>query len=283
LKAVRDEMIRGGNVRTSINRMIGRIKRAFRWAVEQEYIDAAVWQSLSAVAGLRRGRSDAQESEPVRPVPVEWIDAIEAHVSRRVWAMVPVMLHSGARPGEVVTMRGCDLTTTGRVWEFRPEAHKTEHHGRGRTVYLVPKAQAVVREFLKPDIAAHLFSSADGRAEYLAKRRAERKTPMTPLQAARQRKSNPAKQPGERYTVCSLGQAVAKGIAKANREREREGLAAIPLWHLHQLRHNAATTIRREAGLDVSKAVLGHATISATQLYAEQDAAAAAAIMARIG
>jgi len=39
-------------------------------------------------------------------------------------------------------------------------------------------------------------------------------------------------------------------------------------WHPHQLRHNAATVLRKEYGIEVAKIILGHATLSATQVYA---------------
>ena len=34
----------------------------------------------------------------------------------------------------------------------------------------------------------------------------------------------------------------------------------IPHWHPNQLRHNAATRLRREFGLDMARAVLGHSS-----------------------
>ena len=46
-------------------------------------------------------------------------------------------------------------------------------------------------------------------------------------------------------------------------------------WHPHQLRHNAATLTRKVHGLDASRALLGHATMSTTEIYAEKDDAAA--------
>ena len=42
----------------------------------------------------------------------------------------------------------------------------------------------------------------------------------------------------------------------------------IPHWHPHQLRHNAATRLRGDYGLDVAQTVLGHAKLDTTQVYA---------------
>ena len=61
-------MIQLGWCRNTINRHVGRIKMLFAWAVESELLPGEVLYRLSAVKGLRRGRSDARESNPVRPV-----------------------------------------------------------------------------------------------------------------------------------------------------------------------------------------------------------------------
>ena len=71
---------------------------------------------LKAVVGLRRGRSEARESEPVRPAPEASVDAIRPYVSRQVWAMVELQRLTGMRPGEVRQMRTCDLDATAKVW-----------------------------------------------------------------------------------------------------------------------------------------------------------------------
>jgi integrase len=54
-------------------------------------------------------------------------------------------------------------------------------------------------------------------------------------------------------------------------------------WHPHQLRHTAATKIRREFGLDVARVILGHRSPQITELYAELDIGRAAEVMARFG
>ena len=77
----------------------------FKWGVANELIPASVHHALLAVGGLRLGRCQARESEPVRPVPVEHVNAVLPHVSPQVAAMVRLQLLTGMRPGEVVVMR----------------------------------------------------------------------------------------------------------------------------------------------------------------------------------
>lgn len=76
LKVVRDEMIRLGWVRSNVNRQINRLKHVFKWATQEELIPPSVYHGLQTVSSLRAGRSDAPESEPVRPVPEEFVQAV---------------------------------------------------------------------------------------------------------------------------------------------------------------------------------------------------------------
>ncbi len=62
--------------RKYINKAVDRIRRMFRWGVENELVPPSVKQKLEAVAGLRKGRSKARETEARRPVPQEHIDAM---------------------------------------------------------------------------------------------------------------------------------------------------------------------------------------------------------------
>jgi integrase len=65
--------------------------------------------------------------------------------------------------------------------------------------------------------------------------------------------------------------------------RECPRVGPPPSWHPHQLRHNAATRLRKEFGLDVARAVLGHSSAAVTEIYAELDMAKASEAMGRIG
>jgi len=273
LKTVRQALIDADLTRSVINSRIGRIKRMFKWAVENEMVPADRYHGLQAVAGLKRGRCEARESTPVRPVPEEHVTAILPFVSPQVQAMIELQLLTGMRPGEVRLMRGCDLDTAGRVWVYTPQTHKTEHHGIDRPIYLGPRAQRVVRPFLKPDTGAYLFSPRDAEAERNRERRRQRRTPMTPSQVRRKRKRNPKRAP----TVCYTKESYYRAIYRACE------LAGSPSWHPNQLRHNAATRFRKEYGLEAAQVLLGHRSADVTQIYAERDHGKAVAIMERIG
>ena len=246
-------------------------------------VPPSVHHGLQAVTGLRRGRADVRESEPVKPVPDAFVDAIRPHVPDQVWAMVELQRLSGMRPQEVCIMRTCDLDTSGRVWIYTPQCHKTEHHGRERKIYLGPSAQEILRPWLRPELTAYLFSPREAMAQRYAERRANRKTLVQPSQRNRKRKAKPKRSPGDQYDTRSYYHAVVYGIRRFNGQAKESGKPTIPEWHPNQLRHNAATRLRREFGLDVARAVLGHSSPVVTEVYAELDGAKAAAAMAQIG
>ena len=54
-------------------------------------------------------------------------------------------------------------------------------------------------------------------------------------------------------------------------------------WHPHQLRHAAGSRLRKEFGVEAAQVVLGHKTLSVTELYAQKNVDAARKIMGEVG
>ncbi len=100
LKTVREAMIDAGLCRSEVNKRVRHVVRAFKWGVGEELVPPSVHHGLRAVSGLRKGRADVRESEPVRPVPEAAVDAVRPHVSRQVWAMVELQRLTAMRPGK---------------------------------------------------------------------------------------------------------------------------------------------------------------------------------------
>jgi integrase len=175
------------------------------------------------------------------------------------------------------------------VWTYRPSAHKTAHHGKSREVYIGPKGQAQLQPYLKAKPAAFLFDPREAEAERSEKRREERQTPLTPSQKARDKRTDARTGKGERYTVASYRRAIARACDKAF--PAPEGLEGKKLaawqkehrWHPHQLRHNAATALRKSHGIEAAQVQLGHESADMTSEYAEQDKAKAQLAMREVG
>jgi hypothetical protein len=76
LKAVRQSMIDSGLCRGVVNQRINRIRRVFKWGVENQVVPSTVLLGLQAVAPLKRGRCEVREKDPVTPVPGPYVDAV---------------------------------------------------------------------------------------------------------------------------------------------------------------------------------------------------------------
>ncbi len=272
-KALRCSMVDSGLCRRTVNQRLGIVVRVFRHGVESEMIPASVYQTLKSIAALRAGRSAARESKRVAPAPDADVEAIRPHVARQVWAMIELQRLTGMRSGEATIMRGGDIDRSGPVWKYTPSRHKGEVHGRDRVIFLGPKAQEVVLPWLTPDPTAFLFQPREAVAESRERRNRERVTPLTPSQRARKKKPRPARAPGQRYTPASYGRAVRNACLAAG----------VAHWHPHQLRHTAATRLRREYGIESARVILGHGSAITTELYAAADLQKAADVMGKVG
>ncbi|MGC9261583.1 MAG: tyrosine-type recombinase/integrase, partial [Phycisphaerae bacterium] len=87
------------------------------------------------------------------------------------------------------------------------------------------------------------------------------------------KKRHPKRRPGLCYTVDSYRRAIARACEAAG----------VDPWHPHQLRHNSATLLREQFGVDAAKTILGHRTLSTTLLYAEDSIKKATEVMGKIG
>lgn len=269
LKACRQGFIDNGQARRTVNQNTGRVKRIFRWGVENELVPGSVFHGLQAVGGLLRGRCSAPEGRRVEPVPEDVVEATLAHVSAAVGAMIRLQLLTGMRPGEVVAMRGCEVDRSKRPWTYQPRTHKTAHLEHERVVYLGPQAQAVLSPFLGDGREGYLFSAAEAEEA----RNAARTLGGPTARGSRGRKGDRRRPWGERYGVDSYRRAIQRACVKAD----------VASWHPHQLRHTAATKLRRVYGIEVTRVILGHRSAAVTEIYAETDRAKACEVMAQVG
>jgi len=247
LVTYRDLLIERGLARTQINKQVQGIRRIFKHGVFEGTVPAGILEALRTVRPLQKGRTQARETEPVRPIDEENVFAVLPQLSQTVAAMVLLQWHTGMRPGEVVQMRGKDLDRSGSVWFYRPPRHKTQHYGHERIVRLGKNAQEILQPLLPDDPTQPVFHPVTS---------PEDKNPV-----------------GATYTTQSYGRAVRRACLRAG----------IEPWSLNRLRHSAATRITHEFGIELARVILGHRSISTTQLYAELDHEKANEVMEKFG
>ncbi len=320
LEAVRQAMIDRGLCRRVINGRVNRIRRIFKWGVSKQMLSPLVLQSLQSLAPLKKGRCNVREAEPVKPVAEEYVRAILPHVSPQVAAMIQLQMLTGMRPGEVVIMRGCDLNCSGKLWTYTPVSHKTEHHDRSRVIYMGPQAQRTLRSWMAQGLQTYLFSPAEAEKSRRNQLQTHRGTPSScgNIPGSNRRKWR-IKVPAEHYTTTSYARAIADACDKAHpvpsplarvrvpargRKTQSTRWETVVEWHRrlgdgkwsevkqwqqehrwspNQLRHNAATYLRKQFGIEAARVVLGHSSAAVTEIYAELDRTKAADIMAQVG
>lgn len=243
LQAVQDQMIACDLSRRYINQNIGRIRRMFRWGVSKELVPVRVYEALKTVTDLRKGKTVARETAPVLPVPDDVVEATKKHATTTVADMIEFQRLTGCRPGELFALRPCDIDRTGEAWAYTPVSHKMEYKGRDRTIFIGPKAQAILLPYLLKEATDFCF-------------RTQRNKPF--------RK--------ERYNklirnACEKAFPAPDGLSEAEVKQWHKEHR----WAPNRLRHNAGTDIRKEFGLEAAQVILGHASADVTQVYAERD------------
>ncbi|MFW6060299.1 MAG: site-specific integrase, partial [Phycisphaeraceae bacterium] len=134
LRVVRDQIIAQNLARSTINKRVQWIRSAFRWAASHELVSERIYRRLDTVDGLRRG-DGGRETPSVKPVSRRNIRLVRRYAPRPVRGLIDLQLLTGARAAELVRLRAVDIDTTGEVWTYRPENHKTAYANRERIIY----------------------------------------------------------------------------------------------------------------------------------------------------
>jgi integrase len=261
-----------------------------------------------AVSGLRKGRSEAHEPDPVLPVDDATVQATLPHLTCVVADMVRFQRITGCRPQDACNLRPCDVDISGEVWLYRPSTHKTEHHGRERIIPIGPKGQDILRPYLLREKETHCFSPEDSERKRREERHSNRTTPLScGNRPGTNRKRKPQRSAGEHYTANTYRRAIHRACDIAflppeplsqredetskqwhdrlteKQRAELEKWQSDHRWSPNRLRHSAGTEIRKRFGLEAAQVILGHASADVTQVYAERDLQKAVQIMREVG
>ena len=276
-KVVRSDVLKTGKrSRKYVNAQMRRVLRFLKWAVGEGRMPAASFQACQCVAPLKRGRCEAPESPPIQSVPVERVEATLQHLTRVVADMVRFQLLTGCRPGEVCKITPGMVDRSGDVWRVELVSHKTAWRDKTRTIYVGPKAQEVLRPYLVRGADDYCFSPEESERQRLAG--VGRATPLNCGNRAgyspRTREGRKAlKQPGKQWNTQAFGKSIKAGCERGK----------LPVWTPLQLRHTAATAIRKQFGLEAAQVILGHSELTVTQVYAEAQHCLAVEVVRKIG
>lgn len=163
-KAVRARMMGENWTRQDVNLCMLRVRKVFRFAVENQMLPASVVQALNCVTGLKRG----QHREGKKVVAVDEV------AFRRAIMFLPFPLRAvaelqwltGARAGELLRLKSSDVDRTGEVWVYRPTEHKTANKGHIRIIHFGPQSQQILLSFLDRPQSQLCFRPCDVRADH---------------------------------------------------------------------------------------------------------------------
>lgn len=293
LKTIQRVMVENGLSRKVVNQRIGRVRQFFKWAASEELIPATVHSALQTVRELRRGRTAAKETEPVKPPPAGHVERTLPFVRPAVGALIRLQLLTGARAGELVVMKAEDIDRSGDVWVYRPGSHKGSWREKPREIWVGPQAQQLLAPWLLKAGDGFVFSPAREEAERQAERAAKRKTPPYPSHmkrnAAKRVGAKRKRPPKERYTTTTYRRAIERACDRAFQPpddltpSELKAWRAKHRWSPHQLRHAAATELRKQFGIETARIILGHSKAVTTEIYAEIDRAKAMTVVQQVG
>lgn len=263
--------------RQYVNQMTAKLRRVIKWAVSESYMSAENYLACKCVEPIKVGRTTAPESVVIKSVDDARVNAVLEHVSPVVADMIRFQRLTGARPGEVCNLKPSDIDRSTAEWTIRLTEHKTAHQGKLRTIFVGPIAQKILTPYLFRDADAFCFSPAESAAQKRKEKSAKRVTPLScGNKPGSNRKKRPTRTPGNHYDARSYAKAIKYGCSKAFPQPKGLKGRALTLWRKanwfapNQLRHNRATEIRAELGLEAASATLGHSSQQITLTYAEE-------------
>ena len=237
LRSAMATMIRDGLSRTGINARKGRIVRWVRWLVSYERIPVAVLTALKTVGPVKATTPGVTTRPRVECIDAETVEATRGVACGALRRALHVHQLTGMRPGELVSMRVCDLSPhpDGETWDYKPAHHKTEHSiSFARVIPLGPRSRAELNDQVAAlqDQACGLFARLPRLGDADDTRRF---WPWT--------------------TTNGYYQAVKRAAIRA-------GVAP---WAPNRLRHNLLTEAINERDAKTAQSLGGHATDKTSQ------------------
>lgn len=259
--------------RDSVRKAAAAVVNCYSWGSTEGLVEQGVVAALREVQAVPvPGAKLGRKRHPVCP---DLVAATLPYLGPTAAAAVQILLLTGARPNEVLTLTPsdiiqsgvhrvpgfgqCDLDTTG-LWCAVRSQHKNASKGKGRVVWFPEAAQKILLPLLDRPPSAALFSPAEDQIARAEARRRNRKSKVTPSQVSRA-KPDPARRPGAVWTPHALAKSIAAACRRAGTEK----------WTPYQLRHTAKNTFTRKYGTEAARLLLGHEKTDTTDLYGGRD------------
>lgn len=235
------------------------IRLMFEWGVSQERVPVTVVAALKTLRPIRASPEGAKDANDREPAPRNDIRKTLKYLSNNLRAAVKILYLTGARPGELLKIKASDIDREQSPWVYRVKKHKTAGKGKFRTIFFGPACQKIITPLIDdahPD--RFLFSSEVTELDKQKQRRLSGKK-LNWYDKSKSKIKTRVLQP--HYTPAGFRRAIIRKCKKHS----------ISVWTPYQLRHNAATRIKKLIDIVAAKAVLGHQSLVMTQNYLSQE------------
>jgi integrase len=186
--------------------------------------------SHSVCSVLPLRKGIGRECAPVGPAKWSEVRLVIRIAHPQLADMIRVQWLTGCRPGEICNMQAADIDMTGPIWIWKPSHHKNAWRERTLDMYLGPIAQKALAKWVSDPVQGFIFSPQRIHPRYAVA-----------------------------YTNVSYRNAIKKLTDKLGQNP----------WCPHQIRHSKGTRMRSTYGVEVSRVVLGLASLETAQIYAE--------------
>jgi integrase len=171
----RDDEERAPKPRTkeTCNLALTYVKRMYRWGAKYGKVADSAAGAVQLAENLRSDHPELRRKDAIGPVARETVEATKALCPPIIQALIEVLWLTGMRPGEIRSMRPCDLTVSDGMRVYTPRRHKTSHKGKVRKIVLGPRAWRIIEPLLPSRTDAPVFpvnQSAGNLALYIARR-----------------------------------------------------------------------------------------------------------------
>jgi integrase len=156
LESMRDVMVTTGigknpkpNSRSYANDQARKVIKIIEHGVSRELVSPDRIVALRSLPPLRRGQ--APDNPKRTGVSLDAVRATLPHLTSTAAAMIRLQLATAMRPSEMFRMTPAMIDRSGAVWFYRPPHHKTEHHGKAKSVPILGDALEALTPYLFGD------------------------------------------------------------------------------------------------------------------------------------
>jgi len=155
LATLRDGFVAKGNCRSYANDQTRKLIKIIEHGVSRELIGPDRIIALRTLPSLKHG--EARDNPTRSGVPLDVVRATLPHLTETAADMVRLQLATAMRPSELFKMTPAMIDQSGDIWFYRPNSHKSQHHGKKKAIPILGAAMETLKPYLGGDSSGLCF------------------------------------------------------------------------------------------------------------------------------